>query len=76
MDLTGIVHPEQLRMLTEALDRYCGARRIAVGSKQHAVAARRIVALFQDGIDNPETLVAALNRPDLRTSSWSRLRGG
>jgi hypothetical protein len=76
MDLTGIVHPEQLKMLTEALDRYCQATRIAVGSDQHAVAAKRIVALFHDGVDRPEDLVAALNRPDLRASSLPHSHGG
>jgi hypothetical protein len=76
MDLTGIVHPEQLKMLTEALDRYCQATRIAIGSDQHVAAARRIVALFHDGVDGPEELVTALNRPDLRTSLPPRLHGG
>jgi len=61
MENHGIIHPEQLTMLTEALDDYCRQARINPGSPEFDIAASRIIALFANGVQTAEALLAALN---------------
>jgi hypothetical protein len=57
---TGIVHPEQLAILTEALEKYCLAADIEPGSPAHDDAGRQIMFLFECGFSTTEDLVKAM----------------
>jgi hypothetical protein len=68
MDSHGIVHPAQLSMLAEALERYCRDHHIEPGTLEHEAASTRIVALFENGVSTVDDLVAALD-PSKRPQS-------
>jgi hypothetical protein len=61
MELEGVVHPEQLKLLTQALERYCDQRKIEPGSPEYEAAGARIVALFQHGSHTIDEILASLN---------------
>ena len=55
-----IVHPEELRVLTAAVDDYCVIASIEHASPQREQAARLALNLFRSGAQTPEYLRAAL----------------
>ena len=50
MALDGFVHPEDLRLLTEALERYRRTAEMVPDTPVYQDAGARIVALFQSGV--------------------------
>lgn len=50
MALDGVVHPEDLRLLTEALERYRQTAAMVPDTPEYRHAGARIVALFQSGV--------------------------
>jgi len=58
----GVAHPEQLRLLTEALQSYCAEARIEVGTDEYDNVAHLIMTLFMNGAATPEELFEALRR--------------
>jgi len=60
-EFAGIVHPQQLEMLTEALERYCQTADIQAGTNRYEAAGRRIIALFQGGAHTVDEILAGLN---------------
>ena len=59
MPFSGVVDPDQLKMLTSILDEYCETRNIAGEQERNRVAVR-ILALFKDGAQNHDAIRAAL----------------
>ena len=59
MPFSGVVHPEQLSLLTSVLDEYCEARSIS-DENARKEAAYRIMSLFKDGAQTSEALRTAL----------------
>lgn len=62
MPFTGIAYPEQLAVLTKALDSHCTEFGIEPKSPAYFNAGRLAVILFESGVTAPEDLVAALRR--------------
>lgn len=60
----GIVHPEQLSILAQALQSYCRAARIEPGSPAYEAASRQVIALFERGVSSSEELVRRLQAAD------------
>jgi hypothetical protein len=60
MLFTGIVHPEELRVLATAVDNYCIIASIDRTSHQREQAARLAIELFKSGVQTPDSLKAAL----------------
>jgi hypothetical protein len=60
MENDGVVHPEQLAMLTEALDVYCRDAGIKPDTPEYEMAGHRVIALFENGAQTAEQLLAAL----------------
>jgi hypothetical protein len=62
----GIASPDQLRVLTQALQDFCRAERIEPDSPDYDDAAYMIMQLFCSGVASPEeisdALKAGLNR--------------
>ena len=58
-DFTGIANPEQLRVLTEALARYCRSAGIEPGTLEHENAAAFLMTLFTSGAATADELVNA-----------------
>ena len=61
MLFSGIAQPEQLAILTTALDEYCRAEQIDVGTPAYEDAARLIMQLFNNGAFTPAEISAALD---------------
>ena len=60
MPFSGIADPDQLRVLTDALDTYCREAGIERGSAAHEDAAWLVVTLFSSGMSTVEELSSAL----------------
>ena len=60
MLFSGVIHPEQLTILTKALQQYCDAAHIEPGTPDYSEAGRQIIFLFECGIRTPEKLVKAM----------------
>jgi hypothetical protein len=56
----GIVHPEELRVLSVAVDDYCTIASIERESPERERAARLAIQLFKSGVQTPDQLKAAL----------------
>ena len=63
MVLDGFVHPEDLRLLTEALERYRRTAEMVPDTPAYQDAGARIVALFQSGVS---TVGEILDRIDYK----------
>ena len=59
MEPIGIASPEQLDMLTRALDQYCDARHITSEQERKNLAAL-IMDLFGRGLTSAEEILSAL----------------
>ena len=59
--LIGIAHPEELALLTAALEAYCRKAAIEPGSSSYEDAARLIMSLFNRGASSAEELAAAMD---------------
>ena len=57
---SGIAHPEELQLLTEALQSYCTDAQIEPHSDEYEKVAKLIMALFTNGAATPEELATAL----------------
>lgn len=57
----GIANPAQLSILTKALDDHCTKHGIGAGTEREDIASR-LLALFADGVGEPEDLDAGLAR--------------
>jgi hypothetical protein len=62
-----IVHPEQLRVLSAAVENYCVIASIDAKSPQREQAARLALVLFRNGVQTPDELKAALFQRLLHT---------
>ena len=60
MPFTGIVYPQQLAVLTEALQCHCSEFNIEPDSPAYYDAGRLAIILFESGIATSEELAAAL----------------
>jgi len=60
MLFNGIAHPEQLAILTTALEDYCRAEHIETGKPAHEDAARLIMQLFNNGAFTAQEIGVAL----------------
>jgi hypothetical protein len=49
LDFTGILHPEQLWVLTEVLERHCDGANIKPGTQEYEAEGARILALYENG---------------------------
>lgn len=58
MPFSGVVQPDQLKMLCGIHDEYCEVRNIADEPARKELAAR-ILALFQGGAEDEESMRAA-----------------
>ncbi len=67
MPFTGMVPPEQLKILSEVLDEYCKANSVFDEATKREAAAR-IMALFTNGFHTMDELRASL----LASSSLER----
>lgn len=57
MPFTGIANPEQLEVLSAALEAYCRASHIEPETQAYEDAARHIMALFNNGaVEIPKVL--------------------
>ena len=56
----GIAQPEQLAVLTKALQEYCTLARIDPGTLEFEDASRRMMDLHERGITDPEDLAAGM----------------
>ena len=61
----GIARPEQLNILTKALENYCSAAHIERGTPAHTDAGRQIMSLYERGVYSGEELVKALRSNNL-----------
>ena len=61
-----VAYPEQLRVLTKALQQYCRLAHIQAGTPAYDDAGRLIMVLFESGISSPEELARALRASDRR----------
>ena len=61
MTLRGIADAEQLATLTRILDDYCEQAGIEGSHPAREHLARRLIALFNGGIDSPDDLRMALH---------------
>jgi hypothetical protein len=62
-----IVHPEQLRVLSTAVENFCVIASIDAKSPQREQAARLALVLFRNGVQTPDELKAALFQRLLHT---------
>ena len=60
MPFTGITYPDQLAVLTKALQSHCSEFDIEPNSPAYYDAGRRAMILFESGIATSEELTAAL----------------
>ena len=60
MPFSGLVDPEQLKLLTSVLDEYCAANNIS-DERERRGAGMLIISLFKSGIRNPDALREAIN---------------
>lgn len=58
----GMADNEQLAKLTQILDDYCAQVGIEGSSPAREHLARRLIALFSDGIDSPDDIRMALDK--------------
>jgi hypothetical protein len=61
MRFTGICDPEQLAVLSNALDDHCAKYGIEPFSPDHEDASYLVMSLFMQGAQAPEELKAALD---------------
>jgi len=61
MAVDGVVHREDLRLLTEALERYCQTAQIVPDTPEYQDAGDRIVALFQSGVSTVDEILTRLD---------------
>ena len=61
MELTGIVYPERLWVLSEVLLRHCEALDIKRGTTVYDREEARIIALYENGARTIYQLLAGLN---------------
>ena len=61
MPFSGVADPDQLRVLTEALESYCREAGVEPGTKAHDDAARLVMSLFSTGASTAEELSSALS---------------
>jgi hypothetical protein len=66
MRFDGIVHREQLTILSKALQEYCPLAQIRPGTPDYDDAGRLIMVLFESGISDPDELARALRASDRR----------
>jgi len=71
MFFNGVVHPEQLAMMTAVLNDYCREHGIKNGSEACESTAVMIVALFRDGYQTAGELKGALG-DDPKTQGGGR----
>lgn len=57
----GVADPDQLAILTKALNEYCAKHRIICQQERERIAIK-VVCLFQRGVDDPGQLAAELER--------------
>lgn len=67
MPYRSIVDDEQLATLTRIMDEYCEQAGIAGSHPAREHLARRLIALFTGGIDNPDDIRKAL---DSASNGW------
>jgi hypothetical protein len=60
MPFTGICSPEQLAVLTKAMDNYCAKHGIARPSHQREDVGYAVLTLFMKGAETAEELEAGL----------------
>jgi hypothetical protein len=63
MEFTGIIHPEQLWMLTEVLAGHCDAANIKPGTPEYEAEGVRIIVSYQNGARTVYQLLSALDEP-------------
>jgi hypothetical protein len=61
MTFKGSPNSEQLSMLARVVDDYCHQAGIDVGDPARERIGRKIIELFQSGVDQPDELFLALN---------------
>jgi hypothetical protein len=61
MTFNGSADSEQLSLLAKVLDDYCFQAGIAAGHPARERLGRRVVELFQSGMNEPDELLSALN---------------
>jgi hypothetical protein len=61
MPFEGVVHPEQLDMLTKALKAYCQSADIKPDTTEYELAGLRLINLFESGVQTADELLAALH---------------
>ena len=66
MSNQGIAHPEDLSILTKALQECCRLACIEPGTTAYEDAGRLIMVLFESGISDPDELARALRASDHR----------
>lgn len=78
MPFTGITYPEQLAVLTKALQSHCSEFNIEPNSPAYYDAGRLAIMLFESGIATSEELAAALrnNATNERPPVWKAPRLG
>lgn len=69
--LSGIVDPEELNILTLALQRYCDRLGIEAGTPAYFDAGARAISLFESGIVTANDIVEALCQSDKRNERRS-----
>lgn len=62
MPFRGIAYPEQLAVLTDALQRHCREFSIEPDTPAYRDAGRLAIILFESGITTSEDLVTALRQ--------------
>lgn len=75
MRFYGIAEPEQLDMLTQALDEYCADNGFGPGSKFRDDAALALVAAFESGARTVKELRARLDAAAYRNDGELRRTG-
>ena len=61
MLFNGIAYPDQLTVLTTALEDYCRSNHVEPGTPAYEDAARLIMQLFNNGAFTPAEISAALD---------------
>ena len=71
MPFRSFADPEQLQILSTALDNYCREFGIEPGTPEREDAAEFIIALFNSGAHTADELRAALDAPSRRNRRTS-----
>lgn len=82
-----VADPEQLALISDALDAYRKSKNVDPGSELYERAAQRVICLFESGMRDPQAMSQALAdamekcaasgfyRPPRRVSAWNGPRG-